>query len=116
MGSRNESLEYRKEKIRKFMQMEEEEDDELFLVIIPAVLQGLTDEKRPVHTSELTGAKKMKEILEGHESWCKSEFRMEPEIFKAVSNYLRREGLLRDTRGVDVEQQLGIFMFMLSHN
>ncbi|CAO2187477.1 unnamed protein product [Urochloa humidicola] len=116
MGSRNESLEYRKEKIRKFMQMEEEEDDELFLVIIPAVLQGLTDEKRPLHTSELTGAKKMKEILEGHESWCKSEFRMEPEIFKAVSNYLRREGLLRDIRGVDVEQQLGIFMFMLSHN
>lgn len=109
-------MEYRKEKIRKFMQMEEEEDDELFLGIVPTVLQGLNDEKRPVHTSELTGAKKMKEILKGHESWCRAEFRMEPQIFKAVSNYLRQQGLLRDTRGVDVEQQLGMFMFMISHN
>jgi hypothetical protein len=45
----------------------------------------------------LSGAKKVKEILEGHESWCKSEFRMELEIFKATSDFLRREGLLRDT-------------------
>ncbi|XP_062188510.1 uncharacterized protein LOC133891779 [Phragmites australis] len=115
MGSRNEIMEYRKERIGKFMQMEEE-DDELFFVIVPAILQGLNDEKRPVLTSQYTGAKKMKEILEGHESWCRSEFRMEPEIFKATSNYLRREGLLRDTRGVRVEEQLGMFMFMILHN
>ncbi|XP_062190466.1 uncharacterized protein LOC133893457 [Phragmites australis] len=115
MGSRNEIMEYKKERIGKFMQMEEE-DDELFFVIVPAILQGLNDEKRPVHTSQYTGAKKMKEILEGHESWCRSEFRMEQEIFKATSNYLRREGLLRDTRGVRVEEQLGMFMFMISHN
>ncbi|XP_062213784.1 uncharacterized protein LOC133914780 [Phragmites australis] len=45
-----------------------------------------------------------------------SEFRMEREIFKATSNYLRREGLLRDTHAVRVEEQLGMFMFMISHN
>jgi len=33
----------------------------------------MNDEKRPVHISEYTGAKNMKEILEGHGSWCKSE-------------------------------------------
>ncbi|TVU35559.1 hypothetical protein EJB05_17455, partial [Eragrostis curvula] len=116
MGFRKEIMEYRKEKIRKFMQMEEETDDEFIFVIVPAILEMLNDEKRPVHTSEYTGAKKMREILEGHEKWCLSEFRMEPQIFKAISNYLRREGLLRDTRGVAVEEQLGMFMFMISHN
>ena len=109
-------MEYRKERIRKFMQMEEEADDELFFVIVPAVLECLNEAKRLVHTSEYTGAKKMKEILEGHESWCKAEFRMEPEIFKATSNYLRCEGLLHDTQGVAIEEQLGMFMFMISRN
>ncbi|WVZ94771.1 hypothetical protein U9M48_040630 [Paspalum notatum var. saurae] len=41
---------------------------------------------------------------------------MEPEIFKATCNYLRRERLLRDTRGVTIEEQLGMFLFMISHN
>jgi len=106
----------RKEKIRKFIQMEEEDDDELFLVTVPAILECLNEEKRPEHTSEYTGAKKVKEILEGHENWCKSKFRMETRIFKETCNYLRREGLLRDTRGVTVEEQLGMFMYMISHN
>jgi hypothetical protein len=98
------------------MQLQQKEDDELFFVIVPAILQCLNDEKRPIHTSEYTSAKKMKEILEGHESWCKPEFCMEPEIFKATCNYLRREGLLRDTRRVIIEEQLGLFLFMISHN
>ena len=41
---------------------------------------------------------------------------MEPHIFRAVAHYLRAENLLRDTRGVKVEEQLGMFMFMLSYN
>jgi len=41
---------------------------------------------------------------------------METQIFKATCKYLRREGLLRDTRGVTVEEQLGMFMYMISHN
>lgn len=69
-----------------------------------------------MHASSLPGAKKVKEILEGHPSWCKVEFRMEPEIFKATTDFFRKENLLRDTRGVAVEEQLGMFMFMLSHN
>ncbi|XP_020407825.1 putative nuclease HARBI1 [Zea mays] len=104
------------ENVRQFLLEEEEDDDELFFVILPAIIPYLSEEKRPIHTSSLTGAKKVKEILEGHESWCKSEFRMEKEIFKATSNFLRRENLLRDTRGVSVEEQLGMFMYMISHN
>lgn len=41
---------------------------------------------------------------------------MEPEIFRATANYLSRELLLCDTRGVNVDEQLGIFMYMISHN
>uniref|UniRef100_K3ZN04 DUF8040 domain-containing protein n=1 Tax=Setaria italica TaxID=4555 RepID=K3ZN04_SETIT len=70
----------------------------------------------PVHTSSLPGAKKVKEILEGYPSWCKVKFRMEPEIFKIIADFLRRDNLLRDTRGVAIEEQLGMFMFMLLHN
>jgi hypothetical protein len=88
----------------------------LFFVILPAIIPYLSEEKEPIHTSSLTGAKKVREILEGHESWCKSEFRMDSAIFKTTSNFLRRENLLRDTRGVTIEEQLGMFMYMISHN
>lgn len=85
-------MECRRKKILKFMEMEEEEDEELFFIIIPSILEGLNEEKRAVHTSEYTGAKKIREILEGHENWCMSEFRMEPRIFKAIANYLGGRG------------------------
>ncbi|XP_047042767.1 uncharacterized protein LOC124646734 [Lolium rigidum] len=109
-------MDSRVQKIRKFMLQEEEDDDELFLVLLPALYSSLYEEKRPVHTSSLSGAQLVKEILEGHESWSKVEFRMEPEIFRAVSDYLKRERLLEGTTRVDVDEQLGMFMYMISHN
>jgi hypothetical protein len=101
---------------RNFLLEEEEEDEELFFVLLPAIMPFLEEEKTPEHTSSLPGAKKVKEILEGHENWCKVEFRMETEIFRTIANFLRAENLLRDTRGMKIEEQLGLFMFMLSHN
>jgi hypothetical protein len=109
-------MDSRMDRIRKFMLQEEEDDDELFLVLLPALYSSLYEEKRPVHTSSLSGAQLVKEILEGHESWSKVEFRMEPEIFRAVSDYLKRERLLEGTTRVDVDEQLGMFMYMISHN
>ncbi|TVU21934.1 hypothetical protein EJB05_31605, partial [Eragrostis curvula] len=73
-------------------------------------------EKRPRHTSSHTGRVLMEETLNGHEKDCCVAFRMEPAVFKAIATYHRTENLLRDTRGVRVEEQLGMFMFMLSHN
>ena len=106
----------RRDQITKFLLQEQEEDDELFFVLVPAIYTSLYEEKRPVHTSSLTGAKLVKEILEGHESWSKVEFRMEPEIFRSISNYLRRERLLEGTPNVGVDEQLGMLMYMISHN
>jgi hypothetical protein len=39
---------------------------------------------------------------------------MEPEIFRGLANYLRKERLIRDTR-VKVEK-LNFFLYMISHN
>ena len=41
----------------------EEEDEELFFVLLPAVMPFLDEEKTPEHTSSLPCAKKLKEIL-----------------------------------------------------
>ncbi|WVZ67763.1 hypothetical protein U9M48_016803 [Paspalum notatum var. saurae] len=41
---------------------------------------------------------------------------MEPRIFKALADYLSSRDLLRSTRGVTVEEQLAMFMYMLARN
>jgi hypothetical protein len=46
------------EQVRQFLLDEEEDDDELFFVILPAIIPYLSEEKEPIHTSSLTGAKK----------------------------------------------------------
>jgi hypothetical protein len=51
-----------------------EDDDDLFFGLIPAVLLDMQEEKRHVHTYSLPGAAKVREILEGHETWSKVEF------------------------------------------
>jgi hypothetical protein len=104
------------EDARQFLLDQEEEDDELFFVIVSAVLAAMQEEKRAVHTSSLTGAMKIKEVLEGHEIWSKVKFGMEPDIFRAILAFHRAEGLLHDTRGVTVEEQFGMFMYMISQN
>jgi hypothetical protein len=104
------------ELIRKHLKQEEEDDDELFFVLVPAIYASLYSKKRLVHTSCRSGARKIREMLDGHESWCKFEFRMEPEIFRAIASYLRREGLLQDTSNMSIEEHLGIFMYMISQN
>jgi hypothetical protein len=76
---------------RHFLLEEEEDDEEFFFILLAAILTFLSEEKRSIHTSSLSGAQNVTRILEGHESWRKSEFRMEPEIFRPTSDCLRSE-------------------------
>jgi len=91
----------------------------MMLFILPAVYLLSSNggrKKRPRHTSKLSGKEKLKEILEGHPKNCCVAFRMEPIVFREIADFLKREHLLRDTRGVRVDERLGFFLFMLSHN
>lgn len=95
-----------------------DDDDEIMLFLLPALyLLGSTREPRqkiPRHTSRLSGKERLEEVLNGHVKDCCVAFRMEPNIFRAIATYLRDEHLLRDTRGIRVEEQFAFFMYMLS--
>ena len=103
----------------KLIRKRREEDEEIMLFLLPALCLLSSNggrEKRARHTSRQSGVEPLKEILEGHEKNCLIAFRMEPNVFSAIATFLREEHLLRDTRGVTVEEKLGFFLFMLSHN
>jgi hypothetical protein len=95
-----------------------EDDDDLFLLILPSLhLLGYLgcSKKKLRHTSALTRKEKVRELLEGHIKNYRVSFRMLSYIFKSLANYLRMEGLVKDTR-IKVEEKLGFFLYMISHN
>ena len=104
-----------RDRIRK---RREDDDDDMMLFIFPALY--LTDsagggEKKKRHTSEETGEVKVHRLLEGHVKNCQVTFRMEPYIFNELATYLRSKRIIVDTR-IKVEEKLGFFLYMLSHN
>ncbi|XP_038705743.1 uncharacterized protein LOC120001469 isoform X2 [Tripterygium wilfordii] len=72
--------------------------------------------RQPCISSSPSGSCFMAEVLEGHDSVCREMFRMDKHVFHRLCNTLRQRGMLRDTSGVMIEEQLAIFLNVIGHN
>ena len=95
---------------------EEEDEDEFMFLILSALHQAGRRIRISMHTSILMGAFYIRELLKGHPTRCHNIMRMESHIFQELCNHLRSTNLLQNSRGVSIEEQLDIFMYMLSRN
>jgi len=93
-------------------------EDEFMLFVLPTIEDSShpSSSKNPIHTSKLSGAERVHEILTGHESLSKRNFRMEVGVFQALVNKLREKQLLADSRAFLVEEKVAIFLYALAKN
>ncbi|XP_031268757.1 putative nuclease HARBI1 isoform X3 [Pistacia vera] len=72
--------------------------------------------KLPQHNISPAGSGFMTQVLEGHDDVCRQMFRMDKHVFRKFCGTLRQRGMLRDTAGVMIEEQLAIFLNIVGHN
>lgn len=58
----------------------------------------------------------MTEMLNANDEVCREMFRMDKHVFHKLCDVLRQRGMLRDTAGVMIEEQLAIFLSIVGHN
>lgn len=63
-----------------------------------------------------SGSGFMSEVLNGPDDLCREMLRMDKHVFHKLADILRQRGLLRDTPGVMIEEQLAIFLNIVGHN
>lgn len=62
------------------------------------------------------GSNFMTEVLTGPEDVSRDMFRMDKHVFHKLCDIFRQRGMLRDTAGVMIEEQLTIFLNIVGHN
>ena len=72
--------------------------------------------KTPRNTSKLTGAQKTREWLEGHPVRFYEQLRVDKHTFYLLRDALCERNLLTDTKRMDVNEQLVIFLHTIGHN
>ena len=69
--------------------------------------------KNPCRTSTLTGHQWVQEILHGHHVRCYEQFRMKKHVFQQLCHALHCDHKLRPTRHMAIEEQIGLFLYIL---
>ncbi|CAA2933598.1 Hypothetical predicted protein [Olea europaea subsp. europaea] len=91
--------------------------DELELVAAAAGYHYYNSITRcPVHSVSPKGSGFLAEVLNGHDDSCREMLRMDKHVFHKLSDTFRQRGMLRDTAGVMIEEQLAIFLNIVGHN
>ncbi|XP_026388390.1 putative nuclease HARBI1 [Papaver somniferum] len=91
--------------------------DEMELVAAAAGYYHYCNTEKPVPRNPTHGKSEfMDEILNAEEDRCREMFRMDKHVFRKLCDMLRRRDLLRDTHGVKIEEQVGIFLNIIGHN
>lgn len=72
--------------------------------------------KQPSRGVQSKGSGFMSELLNGPEDVCRDMLRMDKHVFQKLCDVLRQRGLLRDTSGVSIEEQLAIFLSIVGHS
>ena len=72
--------------------------------------------KQPRLSISPSGSGFMTEVLNGDDDFCREMLRMDKHVFHKLCDNLRNRGMLRDTAGVMIEEQLAIFLNIVGHN
>lgn len=72
--------------------------------------------RQPSRGSTPKGSGFLSELLSADNNVCREMLRMDKHVFHKLCNILRERGLLRDTAGVMIEEQLAIFLNIVGHN
>lgn len=70
----------------------------------------------PYHTSILSGRMWVQELLDGNPRRMRDQFGLNVHVFEKLAMILRQKGFLHDTRYVDVEEQLAMFLYTIGGN
>ncbi|KAM7513853.1 hypothetical protein LguiA_003436 [Lonicera macranthoides] len=72
--------------------------------------------KQPCLSISPSGSGFLMEVLNGDDDFCREMLRMDKHVFHKLCDNLRNRGMLRDTAGVMIEEQLAIFLNIVGHN
>ena len=81
-------------------------------VVIGAVISfaGPLYDKEDYHTSALSGAAWILELLEGHPNWIRCELDVNKHVFCYLISYLQLIGI-NHSQNITLEKQLAIFLY-----
>ncbi|KAF6151215.1 hypothetical protein GIB67_037423 [Kingdonia uniflora] len=68
-----------------------------------------------LYTSIRTGKTYVQELLKGLRTVMYNMMRMEPDSFRSLVSHFKDTGLLRDSKHIDVEEKLTIFLHIIAY-